>query len=156
MKKIILSVVLISMFFFNAVSQNSTISLKLIYPECSIKNESFIKESKGVKSIVIKSQEEFDKYFKITDDYKINFENSMALVGFVGEENYSKYININGTTYNARKSILYIKQDLKEKPAGTCGKYCVVFVKKMEYKKVYFLNGKKYNRNQRRKDLFLG
>ncbi len=108
---------------------------KANYPDCSLINESFITEKEDVNAFVIKSQEEFDRYFKFNNSYKINFENSMVLVGFVGKNNSNKNININGATYNTRKAILYVKRDLRDKPIGTCGKYCVVVIQKRNIKK---------------------
>ncbi|HNY55101.1 MAG TPA: hypothetical protein PKI86_05715 [Chitinophagales bacterium] len=156
MKHYILLFTLFFVSIVNCFSQNSTVNPKLNYPDCSLINESFITEKEDVNAFVIKSQEEFDRYFKFNNSYKINFENSMVLVGFVGKNNSNKNININGATYNTRKAILYVKRDLRDKPIGTCGKYCVVVIQKMEYKKILFLNSKKYNRSQRRKDLLWG
>jgi hypothetical protein len=146
MKSIIFSLALISMFCFDSFSQNSTANLKFTYPVCSLLNEHFITETNDIKTFVINDQMEFDKYFKVLDNHKINFENNVVLVGFVGKDNFSKNINLNGATYNTKKSVLYIKYDIKDKSVGTCGKYCVLIVPKVEYKKILFLKGKKYAR----------
>lgn len=135
-----------TIWFVNSFSQNATVNVKLNYPECTLNNESLITETKGVKNFVISTQEEFDKYFKLSNNYTINFENSMVLVGFVGQDNSTKNISMNGATLKVKRSILYIKSNITEKPNGTCGKYCVVVIKKIDYKKILFLNGKKYNR----------
>lgn len=146
MKKSCLSFILMTIWFVNSFSQNATVNVKLNYPECTLINESVITETKEVKNFVISTQEEFDKYFKLKDNYTINFENSMVLVGFVGQDNSNKNISMNGATLKVKRSILYIKSNITEKPNGTCGKYCVVVIKKIDYKKILFLNGKKYNR----------
>lgn len=146
MKKSCLSFILMTIWFVNSFSQNATVNVKLNYPECTLNNESLITETKGVKNFVISTQEEFDKYFKLSNNYTINFENSMVLVGFVGQDNSTKNISMNGVTLKVKRSILYIKSNITEKPNGTCGKYCVVVIKKIDYKKILFLNGKKYNR----------
>lgn len=146
MKTNFLFLILVNILTINCFSQNATVSPKLNYPECTLINESVLTESKGVKNFVISSQEEFNKYFKLTSSNTINFENNIVLVGFVGQDNSNKYISINGATLKVKRSILYIKSSITKKPSGTCGKYCVVVMKKIDYKKILFLNGKKYNR----------
>ena len=42
--------------------------------------------------------------------------------------------------------VILNKYDIKDKSVGTCGKYCVLIVPKVEYKKILFLKGEKYAR----------
>lgn len=146
MKTNFLFFILVNILTINCFSQNSTVTLKLNYPECTLINQTVLTETKGVKNFVVTSQEEFDKYFKLTSSNTINFENNIVLVGFVGQDNSDKYVSINGATLKVKRSILYIKSSITKKPNGTCGKYCVVVIKKIDYKKILFLNGRKYNR----------
>lgn len=155
MKNITLLIVFITMICFNSFSKRSTAKLKFTYPACTLINESFIKDTNTVKTFVIKSQEEFDACFKITDSHKINFENNMVLVGIVGKDNSGKYMNINGATYDTKNSTLYVNHELLDSPNGTCGKYCVVIVNKIDYKRVLFLNHKDYKKSLRKRDIFV-
>ena len=138
--------IFITVFYIETYSQYSVALLKFTYPVCSLLNENLINETDDVKIFTIQNQEEFDMYFKLLDSHKINFDKNIVIAGFVGKNNFNKYININGATYHSEKSKLFIKYDINIKPVGTCGKYCVLVIPKVEYKKILILNNKKYAR----------
>lgn len=121
-------------------------TMKLRYPKCDLVSESVRQETKGIKLFEITTQEEFDKYFKITDDSKINFETSMVLAAIVGKDKDDKFVQIDAASFISTKaSSLYVRYDIRDEEQTNFSKYSVVVVQKPNYKKVLFMKGKLYN-----------
>ena len=141
MYKFIFLLLLLSSFILHT---NAQVTIKLSYPACELINQGALTDIKKVKTFVITSQEEFDTYFKITDNSKIDFSNNIVLVGLVGGENADKFIGIDAAQFIPQGRSLNIRYDVLESAKGTCGKYCVAVVHKMDYKHANFLKGRLY------------
>ena len=70
MKKIVSLLFLMSVIVFYSSAQ---MNMKLKFPKCEVVSESVFADVNNFKTFVIKTQEEFDKYFKIMDGTTINF-----------------------------------------------------------------------------------
>ena len=128
---------------FFASAQNT---MKLRYPNCELVNADITKNSKGIKTFEITTQEDFDKYFKLADDSKINFESSMVLAAIVGEDKADKFVKIDAASFISSKArSLYVRFDIRDEAQTNFAKFCVVVIQKPNYKKVYFMKGKYYN-----------
>lgn len=147
MKKIFCLFFLMSVIVFYSSAQ---MNMKLKFPKCEVVSESVFSDVNNFKTFVIKTQEEFDKYFKIMDGTTINFEKEMVLAGIIGKgKNEDKYIEINAATYIPNGKYLNVRYDFKDVKLEDNGKFAVTIVpKSFDYKKVAFLKGKLYNMSQ--------
>ena len=151
MRKNILLLALTGLFTATSFAQ-MTVVIK--YPKCEVKSQSVFNDIKGNKTFTITTQAEFDKYFKLTDENeKINFSKKMVLAGLIGVDEPKDYIEINAAAYNAKGKTLYVRYDIKDEKMEDNAKFCVAVVTKADdFKKVNFLKGKAYNRQQMRGD----
>lgn len=125
------------------------IRMTLKYPKCDIISQDVFSGIKKYKTFYIESQGEFDKYFKLQEGEKIDFEKTLVLVALVGEVNEDKFIEINAATYEPKAKYLSVRFDIKETKLEDNGKFCVVSVpKSYSFKKIAFLKGKMYNWSQ--------
>jgi hypothetical protein len=128
---------------YGSSAQNT---MKLRYPSCALVNETVRSEVKGIKTFEITTQEEFDKYFTLTDDTKINFETDMVLAAIVGTDKDDKFIHIDAASFISSKArSLYVRYDIRDEEQVKYAKYSAVVVKRPNYKKVFFMKGKFYN-----------
>lgn len=141
-----------------SVSGFSQLSLKLKYPKCDLVSKSILSESKENRTMLITTQEEFDKYFKITDDSKINFETSSVLAVILGSDNKDKYIYIDAASFVAENRKLIVRWDYKNdyfrntNSDDITGEYCVAVIQRMDIKKVKFLKAAAYGIRQNYRD----
>ncbi len=143
MQKLILSFVLILVIISFTNAQNT---MKLRFPKCELANAEVSKNTKGVKTFEITTQEDFDKYFKISDGSKINFESSMVLAAIVGGDKADKFVQVDAASFISSKArSLYVRYDVRDKEETNFLKFCVAVVQKPNYKKVLFMKGKFYN-----------
>lgn len=143
MKKSALFLLLLSGILVLSFAQNT---MKLRYPKCELSSASVSAEIKGVSTFEITTQEEFDKYFKLTDGSSINFENNMVLAAIVGDNEADKYVQVDAASFISSKArTVYVRYDVKDQPDKNYSKFSVAVVQKTNYKKVIFLKGKKYN-----------
>ena len=133
-----------------AFDVSAQMNMKLKFPKCEVVSEAVFADVNNFKTFVIKTQEEFDKYFKITDGTTINFEKEMVLAGLIGKgKNEDKFIEINAATYIPNGKYLNVRYDFKDVKLEDNGKFAVTVVpKSFDYKKVAFLKGKLYNMSQ--------
>ena len=143
------TVLLIFSIVFSSTSF-SQIVMKLKFPKCEVTSDAVFADVNNFKTFVIKTQEEFDKYFKITDGTTINFEKNMVLAGLIGKgKNEDKFIEINAAAYDPKGKYLNVRYDFKEEKLEDNGKFALAVVpKSFDYKKVAFLKGKMYNWSQ--------
>ena len=121
-------------------------TLKLRFHKCELANADVAKNTKGIKTFEITTQEEFDKDFKITDDTKINFESSLVLAAIVGEDKTDKFTQIDAASFISTKArSVYVRYDIRDKEETNFSKFSVAVVQKPNYKKVIFMKGKFYN-----------
>ena len=136
-------------FFFTlavllVLDTSAQVILKVRYPAVELINKDVLKDMKDVKTFFITTQQEFDTYFKLTDASTIDFSTQIVLVAMVGGKEADNFISINAARYLPDGRYFWIRYDIEEKAKGTCGKYCVATVQKMEYRKIKFLKGSKY------------
>ena len=143
MKKSVVLFLLSFLFTITVFAQNT---LKLRYPKCEIANADVAANTKGIKLFEITTQEEFDKYFKITDESKINFETNMVLAAIVGADKEDKFVQIDAASFISTKArSIFVRYDVRDKEETNFYKFSVVVIQKPNYKKVAFMKGKFYN-----------
>ncbi|MBK9328362.1 MAG: hypothetical protein IPM95_03390 [Sphingobacteriales bacterium] len=143
MKKSALLLTILFGMFVLSYAQNT---MKLRYPKCELTSAAVSAETKGIKTFEITTQEEFDKYFKLTDGNTINFENNMVLAAIVGDDEADKYIQVDAASFISSKArTVYVRYDIREQQDKNYSKFSVAVIQKTNYKKVLFLKGKKYN-----------
>ncbi len=155
MQKSIFFFTLAILFSLNGFSQ---LSLKLKFPKCELKDKSILSSSKENQTMMITTQEEFDKMFKITDDTKLNFEKHIVLVAMLGTDNKDKYIYVDAASFLPENRKLLVRWDYKNdyfrgvNSEDITGEYCVAVIQRMDIKKVKFLKGNAYSARQNYRD----
>lgn len=141
MKNVFLSFILL---FGSGMLAKAQVTVKLRYPKCELVSPDEATQSKNVQTLVISSQEEFDKHFRITDGSTIDFSANIVLAAFVGSDKADKFIEINAAQFIPQGRSLNVRYDINNEVQGSCGKYCVVVIHKPDYKHINFLKGKLY------------